>query len=647
MNCRRAQAALSASMDGERMSSAARSHVDGCPACRNFSEAAQRIRVAARVRVAEPVPDLTGSIMARVRGESEHLEGVMPLRPRPLRPRANWRVVVAAAVVGALVGAAAVSRGLLPSRDGVGALAETIPHEIAAAAQNLSSYQASYRVTEYGWRPEVPVRTFGVSVAFASPERYRVVVDDATDYPAGDWRPNDSRLTVDGGRWSLAGPDTCVPAATTPCPPSGSEARSSRTIEGRPPFDADSPMPTDIVLPVTSLAGSSRVDVLGEDTIGGRPAVEVGLSAQDAAPLFAFFQQAGSWRPLYPSDRVSVWLDSDSWFPLAYTVTSSGGEDRAAWAARNGLGREPAGRKLLDVALTSLSLAQPDPPGFTVTGSGHDEGFRDVPADSLEEAVGYAPVQPTRLEGLKPYRSGYLVDAGSEAILSYSAGLTWLRMRESRSWRGDSLFGNLDAFAERVVLPGGGIAYYEPASDQWGRRMSIHASDLDVFLESNLPRARLLAVAASIPIRGEDIPAAWRVQHPAPGVTVERLSIGELEARAGFAVLVPGWIPPGHRLVATQLTTFRGTAGAALFYARSGVEPGGFGVRVYQSPGETIPPASGTFQAQVMVRGTTGRWSPAEHQLEWSENGVYRSITAPGLELRQVLFIAASLEPPS
>jgi hypothetical protein len=84
--------------------------------------------------------------------------------------------------------------------------------------------------------------------------------------------------------------------------------------------------------------------------------------------------------------------------------------------------------------------------------------------------------------------------------------------------------------------------------------------------------------------------------------------------------------------------------GATFFYARSGSEPGGYGIRIYQSPGEVIPPASGTALSQVDVRGVKGRWSPDDHELEWVQGGVYRSITAPSLELQQILALANSLD---
>lgn len=655
MNCSRVQAALSASMDGDVRSMTAdmREHASTCTACGRFADGAQRLRVGARLRIAEPVPDLVGQIMARVREESSPTQ--LPLRPR--RRPISVRSLVAAALAGALIGAVAVSGGLLPSNR-PDALAASIPHRIAEAARNLQAYQASYRIVERNWNPAVPKRTFDVEVAFAATEQFRVDVTDTTRYPAGggSWQPNDSSLVVDGSRWSLEGPDVCIPAVTTPCPPPGSASVSPaagapvfhQLISGRPPFDADAPMPTDIILPVTTLAGSDRVDVIGQGTVAGRPAVEVSLSAQDAQPLFAFFQEAGSWRSLHPSDRVELWLDRESWFPLSYRVTAAPGQDRATWAARSGIEQESAGDEVLEVTLVSLSERPPLPGLFHAQGRGTDEGFREAKGSALADAAGFEPVVPLRLQGLQPGRSGTFAGAPGEAVLSYADGLSWVRVRETRSWAGPSLFGNVDAFAQRVELPdGAGTAYFEPASAQSGRRVAIHAAGIDVFLESNLPRDQLLALAASMPVHGLDIPDELRTQHLAGGVVLERLGLSELERRADFPVLVPATVPAGYRLSAAQLALYHPGTGATLYFSRDGTELGGFGIRIYQSPGESIPPASGTALSQIEVRGVPGRWSPDQHQLEWVESdGVYRSISAPGLELGRIVGLAESMQEP-
>ncbi len=639
-------------MDGEGIEAPdVRAHLSTCARCAAFADGARRAREAVRASGPEPAPDLGGAIMTRVRAEAA------AVRPRAILPRPaarvsggigarpRWRTLVAAALVGAVLGVTLVTQGLLP-RKARPAFAGNIPREIAAAARGVDGYSAAYRVIERGWRASVPVRTFDVNVAFASPERFAVTVRDTTGYPPGGWIPNDSRLVVDGARWWLRGPEPCVAGIAGAC----STSVTTRTVTGRPPFDGDAPMPTDVILPMTTLAGSGSAQVLGESTVAGRPAVEVGLSAQDAAPLFAFFQQAGSWRPFYPTDRVSLWLDPRTWFPLAYTVTASAGQDRAAWAATNGLPHEAAGAQLLSVRLTTFSTATPPASDFGIppaSGSAVvDEGFVPASPGALSRSVGFAPVEPSCLAGLSPYRSGSLASAPGTALLSYSNGLAWLKIDESRTYRGPGLFGNMDAFAQRVVLPGGGTGYYEPATAQVGRRVSIHSNGLDIYLESNLPPSTLLRIAGSLPVKGVDLPSSWAVQRAGGGLIIARVPFGEALRRAGFPVLVPRALPAGYGMVASQLIRFPGGSAVALYYGRPGIEPGGFGIRVYESPGGQVPPASGTGVASVRVGNVLGRWTPDQGELEWVDGGVYRSVTAPGLGLAEVVAIAGSLGGP-
>ena len=74
MNCDRAQAVLSARLDGERaperVGAAVDAHAATCARCRVFEAGALRVRTSVRVRPAEPVPDLVGSIMTRVTAEA-------------------------------------------------------------------------------------------------------------------------------------------------------------------------------------------------------------------------------------------------------------------------------------------------------------------------------------------------------------------------------------------------------------------------------------------------------------------------------------------------------------------------------------------------------------------------------------------------
>lgn len=651
MRCSDVQLALSARMDGDTrpLEPAEAAHAETCPRCRAFAERAARVRRAVRFEVAEPVPDLVGSVMTRVRAEaSPGLEQPAPARtllrpgaPRRRIPRLVSRLA-AAALAGAIVGSVVTAAGLFPGRRAPTAEAGDIPREIAAAAPGVSAYSASFSIVERNWRPEVPERVFEAEVEFRGPEAFRVRLADLTAYPPGLDARNDFTLRVQADRWALHGPQACTPEAAPACVPAPPLERS---FAGRPPFDNDAPMPTDVVLPVLSLAGSERVPVTGAGAILGRTAVRVRVAAEQAAPLFASFQAAGSWRPFYPADPVDLWLDREAWIPLRFEVRSAGGADRDAWASANGILREPAGETVLTGEVTRLSLDEPDGPPRFFAGpdpEARDRGFVDLTEPELATAVGYRPLAPADTAGLEAYRVGRFAGR-PEAVLAYARGLSWLRITQTRSHRTRAPFGGVSILAERVELPGGGQALYEPAGERQGRRLAIHARGWDAVLESNLPRPELLRVAGSLPVRGLGAPPSWLV-HALPGGRVERVDQAEAVERAGFRVLVARGLPAGLRFAAAELTTGPSTRAITSYYRRAGIESAGFALRIHQARGEPLPPASGTDQVSVTVRGVTGRWSPVRHELEWIEAGAYRSLRAPWMDLSEVLGIARGME---
>jgi predicted anti-sigma-YlaC factor YlaD len=642
MRCSEVQLALSARMDGDPrpLAPAAAEHAESCPRCRAFADGAARVRRAVRFEVAEPVPDLVGAVMTRVRAEAP--AGPVPLvRVRTVPSRRVARLV-AAAVAGLMVGSAITAAGLLPGRTPA-AEAGDIPREIAAAAPGVTAYSASFAIVERNWRPEVPERAFEAEVEFRGPEAFRVRLADLTAYPPGLDARNDFTLRVQADRWALHGPQACTPQAAPACVPA---PPMDRSVSGRPPFDADAPMPTDVVLPVLSLAGSERVPVTGGGAILGRTAVRVEVAAEQAAPLFASFQAAGSWRPLYPADPVDLWLDRGAWIPLRFEVRSAGGPDRDAWASANGIPAEAAGEVVLTGEVTRLSLDEPaEPPRFFPgpDPGARDRGFVDLSEPELTAALGYRPLAPAETAGLEEYRTGRFAGR-PEAVLAYARGLSWLRITQTRSHRAAAPFGGVGILAERVALAGGGVALYEPAGEHHGRRVAIHAQSWDAVLESNLPRADLLRVAGSLPVRGLDAPPSWLVRD-LPGGRIERVEPAEAIDRAGFPVLAPRGLPAGLRFAAAELTAGPTTRAITSFYRRGGIELAGFALRIHQARGEPLPPASGTDQVSVAVRGVTGRWSPVRHELEWIEAGAYRSLRAPWMDLSQVVGIASGMEP--
>jgi hypothetical protein len=636
MRCEAAEQLLSARLDGEaREEQPLDDHLAGCARCRAFQAGALRIRERVRLEPAAPVPDLVPAIMAEVRrgGASE----------QRIRPLPAWGRHAAAFAAGA-VAAVLILTGLPGLRPPSSALATEIPREVASASRQVTAYRAAFDVLERHFHPEVPQRRFEVRVAFRAPERFRAAVTDLTAYPSGEWPRNDAVLAVDRDRWMLRGPLTCPRPALPACAAGGSEVRR---VQGREPFDGDAPLPTDIVLPVGTLTGTSRVRVVGRDEVLGRNAVVIELAYRDATPLFGYLQAAGAWRPMFPLDRVLVSLDAESWFPLAYEVVAAPSPDRAQWALRNDLPIERPGALLLRVTARSFQPTVARIPVLPPAPGATDEGFRDSDLPSLPQGDGEVLV-PRDLAGLRPYRAGTFAGGGrpgDEVLLSFSRGLAWLKVRQTRTWAGPDLFGDVTSLAAPVRLANEGIAYYEPATATLGRRLSIHASDVDLYLESNLPRGDLLRVAASIPVLGRAVPDGWLVRRGPEGIV--RLQVPVDAARAavpGLALPAPSSLPTGYRLWAVNLVERAGRTSAAVYFRRPGAELDGRGIGLWQGPGGELAPPLDPDVLRVRLDGTIARYAPSRGELEWIEDGAYHRLTAPTLPLTALLRVALSLE---
>jgi hypothetical protein len=638
-----AERLISERLDGERIAPRAlvalEHHLEGCAECRAFERGAYRLREAARFEVAPAIPDLVEPIMAAVEAESgarrPGLRVVRPMRlPRRRSPLPRLAPAVAAVVVGALVGSLVV--GGPWSEDGpdrTSALAaEDVARGVADAARGLEAYAATFAITEHHLSPAVPERRLTMRVWFRAPERFRLEVSDETAYPTPT-TPTDLELVVSDDAWYASGP--------APCPASRCPQRTT-TVRNRVPFSSAAPAPTDLVLPLTALAEPDAIDVVGDDTAIGRPAVVVEVPFERAASLFPFLSLGGEWRPFFPGDRVRIWLDADSWFPLRWEVFPAGGRERDAWALRFGLPEEPSREAVFAVEALSLDPTPPPPGVFAVpsTGRAEDQGARAVAAEDLAARAGFEPVAPAQLAGLDLYRAVLPgnPDAG-EAIVTYAGGLSFLTLGESRSWAGDDPFGSVGVRAEEVPL-GDGVGYYEPASPVHGRRVSIHAAGTDLYLESNLPRDRLLSVAATLPVVGLRMPETWRVRE-ASGVLVERVTLEEARAALGTAIGQPRSLPSGFALASVELVRAEGRSGATLFF--SDAEAGSRVLRLHVEAADALPPASSARQLGVEVAGTVGRWTPSRSQLEWVADGVYRSLDGPGLTLRELLAVASSI----
>jgi hypothetical protein len=197
-----------------------------------------------------------------------------------------------------------------------------------------------------------------------------------------------------------------------------------------------------------------------------------------------------------------------------------------------------------------------------------------------------------------------------------------------------------------VQLANGSVAYYEPATTDHGRRLSIHAAGTDLYVETNLSRDKLLRVAGSLPVTGIPIPQAWAVRSSPEGVT-ERVTLLQAAAEMPFLVLLPAsdGLPAGYAVASAELVRLHKNTALNVYFQQLDTDPGTGGIRLHEEAAKKLPPASSAIQSEVEIRGVTGRWTPDRNQLEWVDQGVYYSLDAAGLSLADLLAVAALLEP--
>jgi len=638
-------------------------HVSGCPACREFLHGVRRIRELVRFEISPSMPDLSPAIMQKVRAHAaaeagrrgwvarRRRTGLADRRPglasvgRRSDPRTR-RVAGAGLAAGLVVGAVLTGGRLISVRQtNTAALADVIPRRLASAAIDLQGYRATFDITELHWTAAVPLRTFVADVAFRQPESFLVRVRDTTDYPSPTWPRNDLTSVTDGHTWQAIGPNPCPRAELPACPDTQPVVRS---VVDRIPFDADTAMPSDIIIPMTVLAAADRVDVVGSALVAGRQAVALELAYQDATPLIRYLQFLGSWRPFFPEDRVVIALDQETWFPLRYQVFPSPSPQRAAWASAQGFPKEDPAQPVFTATIRTISTQVPRSDSFTVAvpEGAVDEGFQDLPLSSLPIVARATLITPTQTEGLPVVRLGTLSRTSARpyqaVTFAYEKGLSWLSITRVTSWDQAAPFG-VGPFAERLDLPGAkGLGLYEPASSTEPRRLAMHTDQGEFLVVSNLPRSSIVAVAASLPVRGLPLPEAWRIRRWRQGFVEDGLDLEDAIFRAGFPVMFPRLLPSGYRASAAELEQAEGTKGITIVFRRPAAELG-TGLLLFEASGQPLPPATGADQQVVSLRGTLARWSPGEGRLEWIENGIYLSITGSSFGLPDLMSIAGSL----
>lgn len=635
--------AVSERMDGERLSgrtaAALDRHLASCASCRAFESGAWRLREAARFGVAERVPDLVEPIMRAVRsdaasGRRAPLAGLW--RPPRVRRLGTLGAVAASLLVGLVAGSLTVGGPWHADERTTVASAADVSASVAAAASRVRAYQATFTVTERDPSGPAKRRDLSMNVAFRAPERFRLDIADHTPGAGTRFAADDLELIVNGASSYQVSPSAC---------PIGVCPASEQVVRNRLPFSSATPAPTDLVVPVATLVGAREMQIVRTGRVLGRRAIEVRLPFEGASHLFPFLELGGRWRPFFPGDRVELWLDARNWFPLRYTVYPAVGPNRDEWQLRFGIPDEPAGDPIFQVQAVSIDQTAPDSSAFRIphVRSATDEGARAATIDEIRRSVRFAPVAPTHVDGLPLYRAVLPQGEDDDAVLTYSSGLSWLKLGETHVSSGDRFFGPVGVHSQQVQIDGVGTAYYAPASDRHGRRLAIHTTDgRDLYLETNLSRQQLLDAAASLDVRAAPLPRPW-LTNASPLGTTRRVSLEEATRAAPFTLLVPT-PPAGYSLASAETVTVSGTASVNLYFVQEDVADTGQ-LRLHEEAAAALPPGSAPRQFAVTVRGVDGRWSPDRNQLEWVEAGVYYSLDGSGLELADLLGVAASMRP--
>ncbi|MEA2477120.1 MAG: hypothetical protein QOC87_1319 [Actinomycetota bacterium] len=612
---------ISAFLDGELPSDRTASiaeHLASCDECAAYQARLERIRSSIRLQPADDhIPDLTAPIMQRVRS--------MGTRRPWWKPDLRVAAIAAAATILVLGGV------LLPGigRHASVASASDIAQSVRAAARSLDAYHATFTIAERDWNPRVPMRRFRGAVWFRAPEDAKLRIRDVTEYPTSAWPRNNVTVVQTANRWSIDQPSSCPAAALPRCVAQGASQHQLQTVVHRQPFDGATTLPTDIVLPLQTLASSFDVHVDGADVQMGRSTWKLTLPYRQAAPIVESFEQGGSWRAFHPLDVVNLWVDSRSWFPLRFEVVAGTSPDRQAWADANGYADRP-GETLLDYRTTTFTQTAAPGRDFAIEPAGlvRSGGFRSD-AHGTSSAIA-----PAYTAGLPEYRAG-TTDEG-QRVLAYARGTTWLKVVEEPARPSFPFYAST---ASQMKLQHG-WGYYEPATDVSPRRLDIYGSATHVELESNLTSDSLIDIANSLDVTGGKL--AHRLGRKS-GSVVTRVATSNAFERAPFA-RQPAYMPPGYQASAALLSHAPGGQRTlTVYYRRPESEFDGVGIRLTQAaPVHTLPSSSEAFVG-VDVGSTRGRWSVESGDLEWIDHGVYRSVALPSFDLSTALQIATSL----
>ena len=317
----------------------------------------------------------------------------------------------------------------------------------------------------------------------------------------------------------------------------------------------------------------------------------------------------GAWREMHPTDRALIWLDRETLAPLRIEVFASLSPERQLWAGRHGYqdgDRDP----FFIVEIDSPILGGFDidvEAGTGTIGAGFVEADTPIPTPSLPPAF-------------TEHRQGQwlLPDGGTVWVRSWSDGRAWLMVESTLEWRDPHLFGLSSPFVEPLSLPDGGIGYLSAGQN----RLSLHNEQEDAVVSGSVPVETLVAVADSLEMRGQEVPADWE---ESAVVTAEEIPPGALVPN------VSGWslagLVDGERRV--------------MLLVGSGNQT----VLIESEPGNRLDAPTGPDFSEVEVRSATGRFDVGAGTLEWIEGGVLMRMRSSSVSLDTLIEIAESMKP--
>ena len=578
MKCERARPLISAMVDGQP-APGVDLHLEGCADCRQFLADIERLRRAVRIESAGTLPDLTPRILAR-----------LP-RHRPI----GWLAPAAGALAGLVIGLLVTGGWTGPPPT----LAATVPESVMAGQSLVTELFGRFQVIER-IRPGV-TRTYGGELAFRSTESVSLILTQSSGPPG--WLENSTTLIVED--------DEAVATGPFPCPSfdgcEGADPFKRQTV-GRDPFSVVTPAPLDLVVPVDVFRNSPNPPALPVREIAGREAIGVELTASQTRPLLDGLFGLGNWREIHDTDLVHVWLDREHLVPLGLAIMAVQSDDRAIWAARRGY-IDPASSPYLELTYSEVGFE--GSPAIEVE---IDAGGTVVDVGYRPSSIGDAPVSPT----MPIVAAGRLEGAVPSDVWAWSDGRAWIRLDRASDWPGPGLFGNFEGVVTPIALPNG--TGYRAAD---GSAIYIHGADQDLAISGSVDYEELLALAESLPVAGQPVPADW--PESTAGVT-EGVDLVVATDLAGFT-------PP--------ITKKMGDAVVIDL-----VGSGSRAARITQQPGGFLRPPFDPDARAVAVRGTVGRFSPSLGLLEWAEAGVVISVASSQLSVTELLEIAHALERP-